>query len=132
MRSGKRLELSAGAIGTPAASDFATRDAATGEVLVFASLFPGSPFGRSRGLPTLRTPHVFDADHSWGWGGDFEWRVNRSEFPRTLALARQVDPSLSAEPGDYAIESFGIKGEVVGEASIGFNLQRMRLAIERP
>jgi hypothetical protein len=132
MRSGKRLELSAGAIGTPPASDFATRDAATGEVLVFASLFPGSPFGRSRGLPTLRTPHVFDADNYWGWGGDFEWRLNRGEFTRTLALARGVDSSLSTEPGDYAIESFGIKAEVVGDASIGFNLQRMKVAVERP
>jgi len=131
-QSGKRLELSAGAIGTPLASDFATRDAATGEVMVFASLSPASRLGRSAGLPSLQTSHVFDSDHSWGFGGDFEWRVNRNEAAAVLALARSIDPSLSAEPGDYAFDKFGIKGEVVGDASIGYNLQQMSVSVVRP
>jgi hypothetical protein len=129
--SGHRLVLSPGAIGTPPLSDFATRDAATGNTLVFIALGTSS-VGRSTGLPALRTPAVFDSDNPWGWGGDFTYRINRTEFGRVIAMARAVDPALSTDPKSYAIETYGLKGEIVGTADIGYNVEHLELSLQRP
>lgn len=131
-RSGVRLVLSPGAIGTPEFADGAGRDAASGDVLVFVTLGPGTSVGTSLGLPSLRTPRAFDADGPWGWGGDYSYRLNRSSFREVLARARLIDPRLSAEPGDYVVESVGLKGEAAGDAEIGFNLVDIALSLAAP
>jgi hypothetical protein len=130
--SGHRIELSPGAIGTVSTPVLATRDAATGISLVYLPLGAPIPEGRSFGLPSLQVDATFDAEHPWGHGGNFEYHVNRTEFTQVLALARQVDPALSADPASYGVESYGVKGEVVGTANIGFNVQSMQVSVERP
>jgi hypothetical protein len=129
--SGHRLVLSPGAIGTPPLSDFATRDAASGNALVFIALGTSS-VGRNLGLPALQAPSVFDSDNPWGWGGDFFYRVNRTEFAKLIAMARTVDPVLGTDPATYGVESFGLKGEIVGQADIGYNVGRLEITLQRP
>jgi hypothetical protein len=132
-RSGKRLIVSPGAIGTPVSGDVVVRDAASDDVLVYIALGPGfASVGRNTGLPSLTVPKIFGAFTSWGYGGDFAWRVNRGEFRTILARARALEPTLSDEPGDYVLEGIGMKGEVVGAASIGFNFQQASVSIVRP
>ena len=130
-RSGLRMALSPGAIGTPSMADGTFRDAATSDVTVFIAL-GGSAIGRSLGLPALRIPKVFDAENPWGWGGDFQFRINRAEFAHALERARALEPRLSADPGDYRVEALSLKGEVAGEAEIGYQVERMELSVVRP
>jgi hypothetical protein len=130
--SGVKLELSPGGIGTVSSPAFATRDAATGNVLVYLPLGPQMAAGRSLGLPSLQVDANFDAEHPWGHGGDFEYRIDRGEFTAVLQLARQENGALSADPANYGVESFGLKGEVVGTSDIGFNVESMKLSVERP
>jgi hypothetical protein len=60
------------------------------------------------------------------------FHINRLEFPAVLQLARQVNPALSADPKTYSVESFGLKDEVVGTASLGLNVESMQVSVERP
>jgi hypothetical protein len=101
-------------------------------VLVFIALGPATSIGRSFGLPALRIPKTFDAGNPWGMGGDFGYRINRSEFVRALERARGLEPRLSAEPGDYRIEALSLKGEVSGDSEIGYQVERLQLSVERP
>ena len=131
-RSGLRIVLSPGAIGTPRMNDGTFRDAATGDVLVFIALAPQTSIGRSSGLPALQVTKGFDSENPWGYGGDFQYRINRSEFVRVLERARTLEPRLSTEPGDYRVESFGLKGEVAGVGEIGYQVERLELSVIRP
>jgi hypothetical protein len=130
-RSGLRVTLSPGAIGTPSMADGTFREAATGDVTVFIAL-GASAIGRSLGLPALRIPKSFDADNAWGWGGDFQYRINRTEFTRALERARAMEPRLSADPADYRVEALSLKGEVAGDSEIGYQVERMELSVVRP
>jgi hypothetical protein len=130
-RSGLRMALSPGAIGTPSMADGTFRDAATGDVTLFIAL-GASAIGRSLGLPALSIPKSFDAENAWGWGGDFHFRINRIEFARALERARAMDPRLSADPADYRVEALSLKGEVAGEGEIGYQVERMELSVVRP
>jgi len=130
-RSGVRMALSPGAIGTPSMADGTFRDAATGDVTVFIALGT-SPIGRSLGLPALRISKTFDADNAWGWGGDFQFRINRTEFAGALERARAMDPRLSADPADYRVVALSLKGEVAGDSEIGYQFERMELSVVRP
>jgi hypothetical protein len=130
-RSGLAMALSPGAIGTPPMADGTFRDAATGDVTVFLALGSTS-IGRSLGLPALRISKTFDADNPWGWGGDFEYRINRTEFARALERARALEPRLSNDPADYRVEALTLKGEVAGDAEIGYQVERMGLSVRRP
>jgi hypothetical protein len=129
--SGHRLTLSPGGIGTVTPTDLAAIDAATGNAIVALALGT-TTVGRSTGLPSLQTTKTFDSDHAWGWGGDFAYRVNHDEFARAIAMARTVDPALGTDPAKYSVESFGIKGESVGQSSIGYNIETMQVSLVRP
>jgi hypothetical protein len=132
-RSGLAMALSPGAIATLSPiADGTFRDAATGDATVFIALGAATSIGRSLGLPALSIPKTFDADNPWGMGGDFEYRINRSEFARALERARALEPRLSADPGDYRVEALSLKGEVAGDAEIGYQVERMELSVLRP
>jgi hypothetical protein len=124
VRSGLAMELSPGAIGTPEIVDGTFRDAATGDVLVFIALGPATSIGRSFGLPALRIRRRSTPAIPGDMGGDFGYRINRSEFVRALERARVLEPGLSAEPGDYRIEALSLKGEVSGDSEIGYQVER--------
>jgi hypothetical protein len=131
-RSGLSMVLSPGAIGTPEMADGVFRDTASGNVLVFVTLGNATSVGTSLGLASLQTSKVFDAENSWGWGGDFVYRLKRRDFADILARARALEPRLSAEPGDYLVESIGLKGEVAGDAEVGYNVERLEISVTRP
>lgn len=130
--SGKRLTLAPGSIGTPLPADSTGRDALTSNVLVAVALGPATSAGRSPALASMQLPAPFVSAEPWGRGGDFVYRINRTEFLRVIERARGVDPELGTDPGAYEIEGFGVKGEVVGDSDIGFNVRRLELSIVRP
>jgi len=135
-RSGRHLYFTVMTYGTPPAvpaADYLAPDVGTGKVIVGTTFRADSPFGRSFGLPTLATPSSgFVAPNPWGWGGYFEFRMNRDEFQRVLDAARTVDPALSASPNDYLVDNFHFNNEVYGDGEIGINLSGYKLQLLRP
>ncbi|HYC35447.1 MAG TPA: hypothetical protein VEC19_03425 [Usitatibacter sp.] len=130
--SDKRLSLATGSLGTRAAIDADGRDYLTGHVLVSVALAESTPFGRSPGRPSLQVAAPFLSADPWGSGGEIGYRMNRREFERVIARARAIDPSLSANAEDYEIQGFGVKGEIVGDADLGFSVRRAKLSVLRP
>jgi hypothetical protein len=113
------------------AGDYLAPDVGTGKVIVGTTFRPDSPFGRSLGLSTLDTPSGFVPPNPWGWGGAFEFRMNRAEFQKVLDAARSVDPALSAAPADYLVDNFHFNNEVFGDGDIGLNLTGYTLELRR-
>ena len=131
-RSGRHLYFTVLAYGSlRPESDYLAPDVVTGKVIVGTSFRGFTPYGRSLGIDTLFTPSGFIAQSALGNGGPFEFRMNRDEFARVLASARQVDPMLSADPRDYLIDNFHFNNEVYGDGEIGLNLTALRLEIVR-
>ena len=103
-------------------ADLLMPDSTTGKVIVGTTFRAVTPYGRSLGLPTLHTPPGFVPPNSWGWGGAFDFRMNRDEFQRVVDDARKVDGALSASPGDYILDNFHFNNEVYRDGAIGINL----------
>jgi len=134
-RSGHHVYFTVMTYGTPPAvpaGDYLAPDVATGKVIVGTTFRSSTPYGRSFGLPTLATPSSgFVAPNPWGWGGDFEFRMNRDEFQNVLNAARTVDPALSSAPTDYLVDNFHFNNEVFGDGEIGLNLTDYTLELLR-
>jgi len=133
-RSGHHVYFTVMTYGTPPAvpaGDYLAPDVATGKVIVGTTFRAGTPFGRSLGLSTLETPSGFVPPNPWGWGGAFEFRVDRGEFQKVLDAARSVDPALSAAPADYMVDNFHFNNEVFGDGDIGVNLAGYTLELRR-
>jgi hypothetical protein len=106
-------------------------DTATGKVIVGTNFRDVSPYVRNFGSWTFTTPPGFVPENSWGKGGPFEYRMDRTEFARVLASARTLDPALSAAPEDYLLDNYHFNNEVAGDGEIGMNLGGFRLEIVR-
>lgn len=131
-RSGKHLYFTVLVYGTiPTHGDYLAPDVGTGKVIVGTTLRPGTPYGRSLGIPTLPTPSGFVSENYWGWGGPFDFRIDRAEFERIVNAARTVDAALSADIRDYLVDNFHFNNEVVGDGEIGLNLADFKLQLLR-
>lgn len=133
-RSGHHVYFTVMTYGTPPAvpaGDYLAPDVSTGKVIVGTTFRASTPFGRSLGLATLETPSGFVPPNPWGWGGRFEFRMNRDEFQRVLDAARSVDSALSASPADYLVDNFHFNNEVYGDGDIGLNLAGYTLQLLR-
>ena len=133
-RSGHHVYFTVMTYGTPPAvpaGDYLAPDVGTGKVIVGTTFRASTPFGRSLGLSTLETPSGFVPPNPWGWGGAFEFRVDRGEFQKVLDAARSVDPALSAAPADYLVDNFHFNNEVFGDGDIGLNLAGYTLELRR-
>lgn len=130
-KSGHHLYFTVLTYGTVPVADYLAPDVGTGKVIVGTTFRDGSPYGRNFGLPTLPTPSGFQAPNFWGWGGAFEFRMDRGEFQRVVNAARSVDAALSAEPADYLVDNFHFNNEVFGDGEIGINLTGFKLELLR-
>lgn len=130
-RSGRNLYFTALTYGTVDANDLLVVDGTTGKVIVGTTLRAASPYLRNFGLPSLYTAPGFVAPNSWGWGGPFEFRMDRDEFQRVLDAARTLDPALSADPADYLLDNFHFNNEVFGDGEIGLNLADFKVELVR-
>ena len=133
-RSGHHVYFTVMTYGTQpgiAANDYLAPDVGTGKVIVGTTFRTGTPYGRSFGLATLSTPSGFVPPNAWGWGGYFEFRVDRDEFQNVLNSARSVDAALSPSPADYMIDNFHFNNEVYGDGEIGINLSGYTLQLLR-
>ena len=131
-RSGKHLYFTALAYGTIDPNlDFLAPDASTGIMIVGTTLRASTPFGRNFGIAALHTPRDFVSESYWGWGGPFEFRVDRTEFKRIVDAARSMDAALSADIRDYLLDNFHFNNEIAGDGEIGLNLAGYKLQLLR-
>jgi hypothetical protein len=130
-RSGHHLYFTVLTYGTVAPADYLAPDVGTGKVIVGTTYRPDSPYITSLGLPTLPTPSGFVSPNFWGWGGYFEFRMDRAQFQRVIDAARTVDPALSSSPADYLVDNFHFNNEVYGDGEIGVNLADFTLELLR-
>jgi hypothetical protein len=112
-------------------TDYLAPDVGTGKVIVGTTFRASSPYGRSFGLPTLHTPPGFVSTNFWGYGGYFEFRMDRDEFQHVVDAARTVDSALSSAPADYLVDNFHFNNEVYGDGEIGLNLDSYTLDLLR-
>lgn len=131
-RSGRHLYFTALTYGTvDPNADYLAPDVGTGKVIVGTTFRASTPYGRHAGIPTLHTPSPFQSGNYWGWGGAFDFRIDRAEFQRIVNAARTVDPALSADPRDYMFDNFHFCNEVVGDGEIGLNLADFKVQVLR-
>ena len=133
-RSGKHVYFTTLAYGTvPEGTPpvYIAFDTFTGRPIVGTSMRTDSPYIRPFGLPSLPTPSGFVSPHPWGWGGAFEFRVNRDEFTRIIASWRTLVPELSTDPADYFFDNFHFNNEIGGDGEIGIWLQDYQVRLIR-
>lgn len=107
------------AYGTVPTVDNIIRDGPAGNPIVVTA-FRDSPYGRNYAARVMDTPAPFD----WpgrGAGGYFEFHVNTVEFQRIVAAARTIEPRLSTNLADYAVDDFHFNSEIAGDGEIGEN-----------
>ena len=109
--------------------NFLAIDSGTGKVIVGSTLRPDSNYLRIFGLGMLATPSGFKAPDPWGYGGYFEFRMNRDEFQNVLNDGRKLDAALSGNPDDYILDNFHFNNEVAGDGEIGINLADYKLEV---
>jgi len=122
--------------GTPPAApagDYLAPDVASGKVIVGTTFRAGSPYIESLGLTTtLAAPSTgFVSPNPWGWGGYFEFRMDKAQFQRVVDAGRSVDAALSSSPADYLLDNFSFNDEVFGDGEIGINLAGYTLELLR-
>ena len=131
-RSRRHLYFTIGTYGTvDMRGEYLAPDTGTGKVIVGTSLRPHTPYGRATGIPVLPIQSGFTSEASWGWGGSFDFRMDRAEFKRVVDAARQLDPALSPDVRDYLLDNFHFNNEVAGDGEIGLNLSGFKLEVVR-
>jgi hypothetical protein len=131
-RSGRHVYFTTLAYGTvDAIPVFIAFDSGTGRPIVGTSFRADSPYIRTLGLPSLPTPSGFVSPNPWGWGGDFEYRMDRGQFKRVIDAWRTLVPELSTDPADYFLDNFHFNNEIGGEGEIGIWLRDFQLRLLR-
>ncbi len=130
-RGGRNLYFTAVTYGTVEPNDLLVVDGSTSKIIVGTTLRATSPYLRNFGLPSLYTAPGFVSPNYWGWGGAFEFRMDRAEFQRVLDAARTLDATLSADPADYLLDNFHFNNEVFGDGEIGLNLADFKVELIR-
>jgi hypothetical protein len=62
-------------------------------------------------------------------GDAFAFRLGRDDFRGVLALARALNPQLSATPEDYILANFHFNNEVHLAADLGLALRNFKLEL---
>jgi hypothetical protein len=128
-KSAEHVQVTLQTYGTQTPGDFVGRDAITGTVIV-STVFRDQPlFG-------TRLQGTFIACQADAVGGacdasgiDFSFRIDADDFAKVLALARGVNPALSANPADYAVENLQFRNETFRDAEIGLVVNAVRLTL---
>lgn len=121
-QSGLRFYVTLGAYGTAQPGDFVGRHAVTGNVIVSTFFREAPRFGR-------RLAGQWIACGGCVPETAFKFAINRPEFAQVLALARTLEPALSADPVDYRLANFRFQNEAYGDAESGVTINNLKLEI---
>lgn len=117
------------ASGEPQA-DFAARDFGVGKPII-STLFRQDPaFGvRVSGDSFTCNTDNTELGCEQGINRVFRFRLRPADIVSVISRARELDPDLSANIADYAIDNFSFNTEVSGDAKIGLSLYGYKLEV---
>jgi hypothetical protein len=128
--SGHHLWVTLQAFGTNAPNDFVGHDVATGTAIV-STVFRADPLFGTR----LAGDYNFCVADAQGGscpqsGIDYSFRIDGDDFKKVVALARDVDPALSPDIGQYEVIGFQLHVEAYRDADAGLvvNLPSLTLS----
>ena len=112
------------------AEDYFAADVGTGKVIVSTSFRDNPSFGeRLRGTSIFcaatATSHQCDQPRNTG----FIFRLRPADIAYVVAKARKLDPSLSPNIADYAIDNFSFNNELYGNAELAVALSYYQLTL---
>ena len=110
-------------------TDFYAKDFGVGNAIV-STVFRDNPgfgvrlSGTSFSCNTINNPNACPARPT-----NFRFRLRRQDIAFVIAKARALDPALSPDIADYAIDNFSFNNEVNGDAQVGLTLANYTLTI---
>lgn len=110
-------------------TDFSGKDFGVGNAIV-STVFRDNPgfgvrlSGSAFACNTLNDPGACPQAQ-----GLYRFRLRRQDIAFVVAKARALDPALSPEIADYAIDNFSFNNEVNGDAQVGLTLTSYTLSI---
>lgn len=132
-RSGRHLYVTLGTYGTGvsgAPADLVMVDSSTQRVIVGTSFRAHPRFGKRLAGDFLPCDGVATAGTCAQPAADaFAFRIGRDDFREVLALARALNPQLSATPEDYILANFHFNNEVHMAAELGLALRNFKLEL---
>lgn len=132
-RRGLYITLAAGQtvpLPTSEAEDYFARDVDTGKVIVSTSFRANPSFGeRMSGESFYCRADATSNDCNQIGGDNFAFRLRPSDIAFVIAKARKLDPALSPNIADYAIDNFSFNNEILNNAELGLSLSSYQLAI---
>lgn len=112
-------------------TDFFGKDFGVGKVIV-STVFRDNPgFGVRIAGSALVCDSAGPATSCPADATSFRFRLRPQDIAFVIAKVRTLDPLLSANPADYAIDNFSFNNEVNGEAEVGLTLNNYTLSITR-
>lgn len=119
--SGRSVYVTLQAFGTLPAVDFAARDATTGIPIVSTSFKARPAFGTRIAGEFVRCDPAASVACVPA-KTRFQFAIGKADFARVLEMARKLDDSLSAAPGDYALAGLRFHVETYLDARLAATL----------
>jgi hypothetical protein len=131
--SGHHVLVTLQAFGTVPAGDFVGRDVNTGATIV-STVFRADPlFGKRLAGDYIACTADAASGSCPGGGFDanqgFVFTLDGHDFAHVLALARGVDPALSARPQDYELAAYAFHVETYRDAEVGLEVDQPTLSV---
>lgn len=128
VRSGAAIDVSMLTYATFPPGDFVGAiDARTSNVYVSTSMGARTLFGTT--LEGAFIPCAGDGACAGTGFTRFNFRITAADFAKILALARDSNPALSANPADYALVNFRFRNGILGTADVGVTIAQLSLGI---
>jgi hypothetical protein len=112
------------------AGDYFAADVGSGKVIVSTSFRSKPSFGqRISGESFYCDADATSHQCATSGGGSFAFRLRPADIAYVIAKARKLDPALSPNIADYAIDNFSFNNEAFNNAELGVRLDRYALTI---
>lgn len=126
-KSGHNIYVTVGAASGEAQGDFAAFDPVLGKTIV-STTFRANPAFRERVAGdafTCNTNSSVSCDQ--GNNTYFRFRLRPVDVATVVATARGIDPALSPDIADYALDNFSFNVRVFGNAEMGLRINAIRV-----
>ena len=111
--------------------DYFAADVITGKIIVSTSFRANPSFGeRLSGESLFCAATAVSHLCNQPVFGSFAFRLRPADIAYIIAKARKLDPTLSPDMADYAIDNFSFNNEVLNSAELGVSLRNYRLSIK--
>ena len=126
-KSGHNVYVTIGVVSGEPQGDFAAFDPVLGKTLVSTTFRANPAFGERVAGDTFTCNTNAFVDCAQGSNTYFRFRLRPVDVASVVATARNIDPTLSPDIADYALDNFSFNTRVFGDAEIGLRINTLRL-----